>query len=91
MSIFWEAVAILELSCNLRVIAAVSDGASPNRAFFQVNEFMDSCEETIVDHGFVYRTVNLYASDQCYIWFFSDVPHLLKTIRNCIYKSGNTA
>lgn len=90
MPIFWEAVAILELSCNLRVIATVSDGASPNRAFFQMHEFMDSFEETIVDHEIVYRTVNLYASDQRYIWFFSDVPHLIKTIRNCVYKSGNT-
>ena len=31
MSIFWEAVCILEVNCNLWVIAATSDGASPNR------------------------------------------------------------
>ena len=28
---FWEAGAILELSFQLKVIAAISDGASPNR------------------------------------------------------------
>lgn len=31
--LFWEAVGILETACNLWVIAATSDGASPNRRF----------------------------------------------------------
>ena len=30
MSLFWKAVSILELSCDLNVIAAVADGASNN-------------------------------------------------------------
>ena len=34
--LFWRAVANLELICNLKVIAAASDGASPNRKFFLV-------------------------------------------------------
>ena len=29
MGIFWKAVAVLELSLNLWVVAAVNDGASP--------------------------------------------------------------
>ena len=33
MPLFWEAVAVLEISCNLWVIAATSDGATPNRKF----------------------------------------------------------
>ena len=33
MALFWEGVCILETSCNLWVIAATSDGASPNRKF----------------------------------------------------------
>ena len=57
--------------------------------FFQMHEGMDffhpnESEKTDV----VYRTVNLYAEDERYIWFLSDAPHLMKTIRNCIYKSG---
>ena len=28
--IFWKAVAILEITCSLKVITAVTDGASPN-------------------------------------------------------------
>ena len=35
-----------------------------------------------------YRTVNLFSSDKHYIYFISDLPHLMKTARNCIYNSG---
>ena len=35
--IFWKAVAILEVTCNLKVIAAVADGTSPNRKFFRMH------------------------------------------------------
>ena len=35
MSTFWRPVSILELTCQLKVIAAVSDGASPNRKSIQ--------------------------------------------------------
>ena len=31
--LFWDAVAILKGTCNLKVITVVSDGASPNRKF----------------------------------------------------------
>ena len=31
---FWKALSILELSCNLWACAAVSDGASANRTFY---------------------------------------------------------
>ena len=31
-----------------------------------------------------YRTISLF-EPKCYIWFFADDPHLLKTARNCIY------
>ena len=34
MPIFWEAVCILETSCNLWVICTTSSGASSNRRFF---------------------------------------------------------
>ena len=35
LPLFWKAVAILEISCNLKVIAAVCDGASCNRKFIK--------------------------------------------------------
>ena len=37
MSVFWKVVAVLELSLNLHVIAAVNDCASPNRTFFNLH------------------------------------------------------
>ena len=37
MGLFWMAVYILEDNCNLWVIAATSDGASPNRKFYQMH------------------------------------------------------
>ena len=37
-TIFWEAVAILEITCGLKVIAVVCDGASSNRKFFKMHK-----------------------------------------------------
>ena len=84
MSTFWEAVGIFELTCNLYVIAAVSDGAPSNRRFYDNHHLMD--DKPIAD--IVHRTINMYAPGR-YIWFFADAPHLLKTTRNCIYNSGD--
>ena len=36
--LFWKAVAILEISVNLKVICTVSDGASTNRKFVKMNQ-----------------------------------------------------
>ena len=35
--IFWRVVVILEITCSLKVIAAVADEASPNRMFFRMH------------------------------------------------------
>ena len=72
--IVWEAVRRIEC-CGLNVLAFTCDGASPNRKFFQMHKFGSSKEP-------VYKTKNLYANDRD-IFFFSDVPHLIKTTRNC--------
>lgn len=37
-SLFWDAVAIVECSCNLKLIVIVSDGASPNRKMFNMHK-----------------------------------------------------
>lgn len=70
--IVWEAVERLQAS-GLTVIALTSDGASPNRRFFKIH---GNGEEL------TYKTKNPFEEDR-YIYFFSDVPHLLKTTRNC--------
>ena len=74
---------VFELFCNLWVCAAVSDGASPNRLFFELHaDLMDP------DSGdLVHYTTNLSAPSRK-IYFFSDAPHLLETARNCLFNSG---
>ena len=84
MPLFWEAVCILESTCNLWVVAATSDGASPNRSFYRMHTALDGNAGKEV----CYRTINLYALHR-FIYFFSDTPHLLKTTRNCLYHSGS--
>ena len=69
---FWEAVCRLE-RLGFKVLAATADGASPNRRLIKL-------------HGtdkLVYKVMNPHAPDHCYLYFFSDPPHLLKTTRNC--------
>ena len=82
--LFWRAVAILELTCNLKVIAATSDGASQNRKFYKMHSAFDTNAKNIT-----YRTPNIYAEDGRFIFFFSDAPHLVKTTRNCLSNSGS--
>ena len=65
MPLFWEAVCILETTCNLWFIAATLDGASPNRRFYRLHKSMDRGAEG----DDCYRTVNLYAPIALYISF----------------------
>ena len=82
--LFWEAVCLLEITCNLWVIATTADGASPNRRFFRLHKALGDVQGHVC-----YRTKNLYAPHR-YIYFFSDAPHLIKTTRNCLVHSGAT-
>lgn len=84
MPLFWEAISVLEVSCNLWVIASTSDGASPNRRLYRMHKPLDGDAGSDV----CYRTINLYAPHR-FIYFFSDAPHLVKTTRNCLYSSGH--
>ena len=83
MPTFWEAVAILELTYKLQVIATVSDGALQNRKFNRMHQQMSNFDDSSV----VYRAVSLY-SPGLYLWFFTESLHLSKTTRNCIAHSG---
>lgn len=83
--LFWEAVSYLEEECNLWVLFCTSDGASQNRTFYKMHKILDAdCERDIC-----YRTKNLFATSR-YIYFFADVPHLIKTARNCLSNSGTS-
>ena len=74
----------LELSCNLWVCAAVSDGASANRKFYDLHVGLvgSDCSTDVV-----HKTVNLFDPSR-FISFFSDAPHLVKTARNFLFIPG---
>ena len=76
--LFWQAVGILEQTCKLKVIASTSDKASPNQRLYQIHGQPDQI---------CYKTIHFYAPDR-EIFFFSDVPHLIKTVRNNLFRSG---
>ena len=83
MPLFWEAVCILENSCNLWVVAAISDGAYPNRRFYRLHKELDAG----ADGDLCYRTVNLYAPYRFTIFFFGcttsceNLPELPEELR----------
>ena len=66
----WQAID--RLACNgINVMGITADGASINRKMFRLH-----CPE----ESLIYKTTNIYTNKD--IFFFSDPPHLLKTIRN---------
>ncbi len=79
--ILWEGIRLIE-SSGLRVIALTGVGASSNRKFFKMHGDKKTGSTCI------YKTKNIYASDDKDIFFFSDVPHLIKTVRNCLSHSS---
>eukprot|EP00731_Ephydatia_muelleri_P018846 Em0011g886a len=68
----WSAVARLE-RCGFNVLGITADGASSNRRFFKIHEKQSHLDTKIV---------NPHAPERS-IFFFSDPPHLIKTVRNC--------
>ena len=71
----WEAVQRLEL-CGFKVLATICDGAANNRRFIHMHGTPKS--------SLVYKTKNLYSLEKDrYLYFMIDVPHLMKTTRNC--------
>lgn len=79
--VFWEAVCYLETSCSLKVIASTSDKASSNQKMYQMHKITDEDE-------ICYKCINIFSPDR-FIFFISDPPHLIKTIRNNILSSGS--
>ena len=85
--LLWKAISICELN-SLKVLAVTCDDASPNRKLFRMHFAMTKEDDMNPDANVTYRTVNLFRSEKCFIYFISDVPHLMKTTRNCLYNSG---
>ncbi len=89
-AIFWKAIGILELTCALRLVAVTCDGAAANRKFYRMHSYLlDKIDSDTSCGDIIYKTLNFYADDhERYIYFFADPPHLMKTARNCLSKSG---
>ena len=68
-----EATRILE-EIGFKVCVFTSDGASPNRKFYKLL--------LTDDDDNIYWTNSTYSSRK--IYFISDIPHLIKTTRNCM-------
>ena len=83
--LIWKAIGICELN-GIKVIGLTCDAASHNRKMFKMHSFM-AAEEDQVDVDVTYRTRNRFSVDR-FIYFISDPPHLIKTMRNCLYSSG---
>ena len=73
----WQAISRLE-RLGFCVLALMCDGASPNRKLLKLHSKGDDM---------VYKVPNPYANDSRYLYFISDPPHLLKTIRNSWFNS----
>ena len=71
--LLWQTIDRLEMN-NLHVLGVTGDGASVNRKVFQMHSSTPRA----------YKCVNIYSTEGRNIYFFSDPPHLLKTIRNAM-------
>ena len=77
--IVWEVTEALELY-DVEVVSLTSDGGKPNRRFYRL------CQEKMKKGSLPYKTTNPYRAET-QMYFFCDVPHLLKTVRNCFSNS----
>lgn len=77
--IVWDTIEALELN-EVQVFFVTCDGLSANRKFFQIAKDIDKSLK------FPFKTSNPYSLDR-QIYYFCDVPHLIKTTRNCFSNS----
>ena len=82
MGIVWGVIEAVE-SAGLKVVIVTADGDSQNRKFFRLHP----ANHSNIQNGIMYKTPNLFAPERN-VYFMSDVPHLMKTTRNCWEKSG---
>ena len=76
--IVWDVVRNLEV-IGFKVVGLTADSASCNRSFFQMH--------STTQKELVHKVHNPFSDESRDIFFFSDVPHLLKTARNAFANS----
>ena len=77
--IVWDVIEALEFN-DIQVCSVSCDGLSANRKFFRISK--DPDDKLSVP----FKTTNPFDRSRS-IYFFCDVPHLLKTARNCFSNS----
>ena len=86
--LLWKAISIYEVN-SLKVLAVTCGGASPNCKLFKMHFSMTNEDDMNPDADVTYKTINLLSKERQFIYFISDVPHLIKTARNCLSNSGS--
>ena len=81
--VLWHATGILEMA-GFKVDAMVSDGASPNRRFYWLHQLAD--RSNLSNDDVVYWVWNRYDKLRK-IYYFCNVLHLMKTLRNNLENS----
>ena len=81
--IVWEAVRRLEID-GVKVICVTADGDSSNRKFFKMHNHLE------LGLPVPYKAKNVFATDERWLFFIADPPHLMKTVRNCWSHSGKS-
>ena len=76
----WDVLEALEMN-GLKVMSISCDGLSANRKFFGIGKYPKHTTPRVP-----YKTTNPFDTARN-IYYFSDVPHLLKTARNCFSNS----
>ena len=74
-SLMWEAIGRLTMN-GYRVHAVTADGAKPNRKLFSLH--------VPKSKRLPFKVENVFSPERHPIYFISDPPHLIKTIRNCL-------
>ena len=75
--LLWKVInRLTRIGCH--VLGVTCDGGSPNRRLFQLHKMPGDPKGKVV-----YKAVNLFTEETKEVLFFTDPPHLLKTIRNC--------
>ena len=77
-SLVMDAILQLEM-LGFKVISMTCNGALPNRKLCKIL----SSNLTSNDSGVPYKMLNPYTDENRDLYLISDVPHLLKTTRNC--------
>ena len=77
---FWQGnIYLRNFHFVVQVIASTSDKAAPNQRLYRLHgDGREVC----------YKAVNLAAPSR-YVYFISDAPHLMKTVRNNMLSSGS--